>query len=181
MTDQNDQNVDTIVNANLGLVYSIVRGFGKNGAGADFDDLVSAGMLGLLQGAKKVESGVYDPAKSAVSTFLGVWIKGSIRRELKNLNNSVRVPEHALTAGVHVECGSIPADFDVADDKTRFSGISSDMVELLESIPTEDRELLIRNIVNGESVRAIGESLGVSGAAVSKRIRKIRETLLSNA
>ena len=74
----NDQTVDTICNANTGLVYSIAQKFGKNGA--DFDDLVSAGMVGLLQGARKIESGEYDPAKSAESTFLGVWISGAIRR-----------------------------------------------------------------------------------------------------
>ena len=173
-----DQTVDTICENNTGLVYTIAQKFGKNGA--DFDDLVSAGMTGLFTGAQKVVSGEYDSERSAESTFLSVWITGAIRRELKNLNNTVRVPEHALTAGVTVECGSIADDFDV-EDTSNESGISSDLAQLLGTIPSEDRQLLLRNIVNGESVRSIGESLGVSGAAVSKRIRKIREVLLSNA
>jgi len=137
-------------------------------------------MVGLFKGAQKVVNGDFDPARSAMSTFLGVWITGAIRRELKHLGNTVRVAEWAVNAGVRVECGSFADDFDVADTRSE-SGLSSDMVQLLDTIPSEDRTLLIRNIVNGESVRSIGESLGVSGAAVSKRIRKIRETLLSNA
>ena len=172
------QNVATICENNTGLVYTIAQKFGKNGA--DFDDLVSAGMVGLLRGAQKIESGEYDPAKSKQSSFLGVQITGAIRRELKNLNNTVRIPEWALTAGVTVECGSIAEDFDV-EDTSNESGLSADTVQLLDTITSEDRELLIRNVVNGETVRAIGESLGVSGSAISARIRKIRETLLSNA
>lgn len=170
--------VNTICENNTGLVYTVAQKFGKNGA--DFDDLVSAGMVGLLQGAQKMVNGEYDPERSAESTFLSVWISGAIRRELKNLNNTVRVPEWALTAGETVECGSIADDFDVADESTE-SALSTDLTALLGTISEDDRNLLIRNVVNGESVRAIGESLGVSGAAVSKRIRKIRETLLSNA
>jgi RNA polymerase sigma factor (sigma-70 family) len=178
MSENNTDNVTSIVENNTGLVYTVAQKFGKNGA--DFDDLVSAGFTGLLSGAQKVDSGEYDSEKSKLSTFLSVWISGAIRRELKNLNNTVRVPEHALTAGVTVECGSIPEEFDVADQSNE-SALSSDMTALLGTISEEDKTLLIRNVVNGESVRAIGASLGVSGAAVSKRIRRIREELLSNA
>lgn len=173
-----DQNVATICENNTGLVYTIAQKFGKNGP--DFDDLVSAGMVGLFTGARKIVSGEYDPEKSNQCTFLSVWISGAIRRELKHVGNVVRIPEWAVNSGVTVECGSIADDFDV-EDTSNESGISSDLAQLLDTIPSDDRQLLIRNVVNGESVRSIGESLGVSGSAVSKRIRKVREVLLSNA
>ena len=171
--------VNTICENNTGLVFSIAQKFGS-GNSTDFDDLVSAGMVGLFKGAQKMVSGEYDPEKSAESTYLGVWISGEIRREFKHLRNVVRIPEWAVDSGVTVECGTIADDFDV-EDTSGESGISSDLAQLLDTIPAEDRELLIRNVVNGESVRSIGESLGVSRETIRKRIVSIRETLLSNA
>lgn len=176
-----NNNVTSIVENNTGLVYEIAQKFGKNGA--DFDDLVSAGFTGLLTGAQKVDSGEYDPAKSKLSTYLGQWISGAIRRELKNLNNTVRVPEWALTAGETVECGSISPEFEVEDTRgdDDLSGVSTELLNLLATIDPEDAKILIRNVVRGESFRKIGESLGCSGETVRKRVNRIREELLSNA
>ncbi len=184
MSENNtDYNVDAIVNANTALVYSIAGKYRSQANCADFDDLVSAGLCGLLSAAQKVDNGSYDPEKSAMSTFLGQWITAAVLREVKHLNNTVRVPEYAQQKGESVTCGPIPEEFDPEDTRgiEDLSGVSAELLTLLATIEVEDAKIFVRSVVRGESLRAIGSSLGVSGEAVRKRIARIREELLSNA
>lgn len=56
----------------------------------DFDDLVSAGNLGLIKAAKRYDVKVSRGAR--FSTYALYWIRQSIRRELDNHSKSVRIP-----------------------------------------------------------------------------------------
>lgn len=177
MENFTDQTVDTIVENNTGLVYTIAGKFKSQANCADFDDCVSAGLTGLLTAANKVKNGEFDPERAKLSTFLSVWITAAIRRELVALNDTVRVPESALGAGVErVACGSIPEEFDVVDTGNE-SELSTDTEELLSVLSPEDKTLLIRHTVNGETLRELAEVYNVSRETIRKRVNKALESV----
>ena len=58
----------------------------------EFEDLVQAGMIGLIKAAEK-----YDPKNGAeFSTYAVYWIKQLIRREIMDCGYSVRIPVHKM-------------------------------------------------------------------------------------
>jgi|SaaInlV_100m_DNA_4_1039707.scaffolds.fasta_scaffold03290_4 RNA polymerase sigma factor (sigma-70 family) len=173
MTDQNLKHgtVAQIVEDNLGLVVTIVSRFGVKSA--NFDDCVCEGNIGLLTAAKKVVNGVYDSERSALSTFLGLWITQAVRRSLKN-QNVIHVPEHAQTAGVRVEVGTIAEDYDPAASP---EGESLGVEELLSSLGGQDRMILLDSIVNGLTNSEIGDKVGKSREWVRQRVAKVTANL----
>lgn len=163
--------VDQIVEDNLGLVVTIVSRFGVKSA--NFDDCVSEGNIGLFTAAKKIVNGVYDPEKSAISTFLGLWITQAVRRCLKN-QNVIHVPEHSQTAGVTVKVGTIAEDYDPAASPVSESlGVE----ELLSSLGSQDRMILLDSIVNGLTNSEIGAKVGKSREWVRQRVAKVTADL----
>jgi RNA polymerase sigma factor (sigma-70 family) len=173
MTDQNltHGTVEEIVEANMGLVVTIVSRFGVKSA--NFDDCVCEGNIGLFTAAKKVVNGVYDSNRSALSTFLGLWITQAVRRSLKN-QNVVHVPEHAQTAGVSVKVGTIADDFDPAASP---ASESLGVEELLSSLGSQDRMILLDSIVNGLTNSEIGDKVGKSREWIRQRVAKVTANL----
>jgi len=169
--------VTQIVEDNQGLVVSIVSRFGIKGA--DFDDAMSEGNIGLLRAANKVVDGIYDPNRSALSTFLGLWISQGVRRFLKN-NSVVHIPEYAQSNGVSVTVGTIADDYDPADNGSSES-VSSDTRELLECLSVSDRGLLIDSVVNGLTNSEIGAKVGKSREWVRQRVAKLTVKIRENA
>jgi len=169
--------VTDIVENNQGLVVSIVSKFGIKGS--DFDDAVSEGNIGLLRAANKVVDGVYDPSRSALSTFLGLWISQGVRRFLKN-NSVVHVPEYAQGNGVTVSVGTIADDYDPADT-TQGENLSSDTSELLECLSVADRAILIDSVVTGLTNTEIGNKHGKSREWVRQRVAKLTAKVRENA
>lgn len=87
---------DTLVRENVGLVHFLARRLhGTLADDADLDELVSAGMLGLLRAAES-----FDTARGvAFSTFATARIRGAMLDELRRidpLSRSVRARTRAL-------------------------------------------------------------------------------------
>ena len=79
-----------LVQANLGLVVRVARGY--VGRGLMMDDLVGEGNLGLIRAAE-----VFDPRIGThFSTYATYWIRESISSALMNTTATIRLPAHVF-------------------------------------------------------------------------------------
>jgi RNA polymerase primary sigma factor len=75
-----------MVQANLGLVYTIANEF--HGRGLEADDLIGEGNLGLIRAAEEFDPGF----GTRFSTYAAYWIKQAIRHALINTTTTIRLP-----------------------------------------------------------------------------------------
>ena len=77
-----------LVARNLRLVLDVSRRYQSHGA--DKEDLVQEGMLGLLKAVRK-----FDPSRGTrFSTFAVWWIRQAISRFVKGPTRAIRIPEY---------------------------------------------------------------------------------------
>ncbi len=116
---QDKQLVEDRVNENLALVKRITfHLMAKLPAGIESDDLIQAGMIGLLAAARE-----YSPDRGAsFSTYAGIRIRGAILDEIRHINwspRSVQKKAQMLSRAVQeVESrsGSQASDRQLADE-----------------------------------------------------------------
>ena len=90
--DEANQAFEKLVLSNIRLVVVIAKEFMNKGV--EFEDLVSEGIVGLMDGARH-----FLPSKGAkFSTYAAFWIKNKIQRFLPNGRRAVTTPKkHDLT------------------------------------------------------------------------------------
>ncbi|XP_078179033.1 sigma factor A [Carex rostrata] len=77
---------EKLTNSNVRLVKSIALKY--DNMGADMDDLIQGGLVGLLRGIEK-----YDPSKGyKVSTYVYWWIRQGITKALAESSGTLRIP-----------------------------------------------------------------------------------------
>ncbi len=81
---------DRMVEANLGLVYSIALSF--IGRGMELEDLVSEGHLGLIQATRRFDA----KFGARFSTYAAYWIKQAMRQALIDTGRTIRLPAHTI-------------------------------------------------------------------------------------
>lgn len=83
---------DELIEANLRLVVSIAKHFDRHGM--EFDDLVSAGNIGLIRAAEKFRPG----KRCRFSTYATWWIRREMHRAIQEGKFPVRCPmqQHQL-------------------------------------------------------------------------------------
>ncbi len=87
MTAQEQQ---ALILANKRLVHAIARGY--RGRGAEYDDLIQEGMLGLYRALEK-----YDPSRGVkFSTYATWWVRSKIQRYVQYCRSHVYVPMHGV-------------------------------------------------------------------------------------
>jgi RNA polymerase sigma-B factor len=78
---------NTLVAANLGLVFGLARSLGHSHR-LDHEDLAQVASIGLIRAVE-----AYDPGRgTALSTFALPYIRGAILHELRDRRHLVRVP-----------------------------------------------------------------------------------------
>jgi RNA polymerase primary sigma factor len=81
---------DHLIRANLRLVVNIAKRY--TGRGLPLEDLVGEGNLGLVRAV-----GRFDPAMNTrFSTYVGHWVKQSIRLALANTAMTIRIPVYLV-------------------------------------------------------------------------------------
>lgn len=111
--------IDELVHQHAGLVKRIAYHLANRLAGnVDVDDLIQAGMIGLLEAA-----GNYEPAKGAnFETFAGIRVRGAMLDEVRRSDWTPRSVHQKLrqvteaTRTVEARTGRDARDVDVADE-----------------------------------------------------------------
>ena len=111
--------VESMIQGNLRLVVSIAMEFSYQRI--EFEELISAGNVGLIQAVKK-----FDPSKGAkFSTYAAWWIKQSIRRSITESNRLIRIPTSSLRKIRKIQrleqkmtedLGRTPTDFEMSEN-----------------------------------------------------------------
>lgn len=181
------------------LVHWAIKRFGyaKLGRGAiDYDDLASAGHLGLIRAAE-----LFRPELGAFSTYAVQWIRQCVRRELENMNSTVRVPvylqekrrreqrkvlpvvrsldaplrgadESDATLADVTSDPDAPASDEIADAR----GGAARLAELMDRARLGPRDrLVLRLRAQGVTLEEVGERLALS----RERIRQLERDALT--
>lgn len=184
---RSDVEVNRLVNDNRKLVdYMVNRYLKRFYVGTmDRDDLVSWGMMGLVNAAR-----AWDPSRSEFSTLacraIERMIIRGVNREWRPEREQATVSLDQLISGGHGEGGDdrfvdqLPADENVERsmlDTERQVAVRS----ALDTLAPEQRQLILRHYYEGESVQDIAEDLGLTRQGVYSRekviFRQLREKL----
>lgn len=168
------QALSRLIQANLRFVVNIAKRYA--GYSISFQDLISAGNLGLIEAAKR-----YDPSKGVKFISYAVWwIKQSIHQLLNNQGEIIRKPEKFQNISSKIEnvylklkedLGKQP-DIEQIVEGLRGEGFEIDKqtVELYistkksfmsieEPIYTEDEELHLEDILSNSGTEEIEDTI----------------------
>ena len=183
-------------------VHKLAGSFRRRYVSANYDDLVQAGFVGLLIGAKRWR----EDGGSSLFTYVTPWIKGSMREHLENSSGPVRVPR-----GKKSDPGRLPGLF--IDGNGRFGrAVGEDMREreddpddqytprtlsgpaaqedafaeheeaarvreAVEALPTRERELVTMVMVEGNTYEATGKRVGLSRERVRQIVKQANDVI----
>ncbi len=184
---RSDAEVHKLVDKNRKLVeYMVNRYLKRYYVGTmERDDLVSWGMMGLVNAAR-----AWDPTRSEFSTLacraIERMIIRGVNREWRPDRESTTVSLDQLISGGHGEGGEdrfvdqLPADEDV-EKKMLHTERGVALQEALKALSPEQRSLIDRHYFREESVQDIANDLGLTRQGVYSRekaiFRQLRERL----
>lgn len=133
------------------------------------DDLVAEGVLGLVEGVRRGVTG--DELAQYVLDHVERW---RLRFSLKPLS-----PEGVAR---HASAAETAEETMVRKEEPEVQAVSlarrmRDLRPAIARLPEKDRELVHAYYKRGRTVRQLGAELGISGMAVSYRLRRIRDRL----
>lgn len=177
---------ESMTQANLALVVYVAKAYRHRGV--PMADLIQEGNISLLRAVEK-----FDPDRGArLGTYATTWLHRSMRRTLRSLSRTVRLPESARGAQSH----SVPIDepsgegrLSLTDVLAEDDAVAPDDLAAREQIRRRAREqlsslspheeLVVRRRFGiehpkAETLREIGEELGVT----RERARQIEKSAL---
>lgn len=177
---------ETMTQGNLALVVYVAKAYRNRGV--PMADLIQEGNISLLRAVEK-----FDPDRGArLGTYATTWLHRSMRRTVRSLSRTVRLPESARDAQSH----SVPIDepsgegrLSLTDVLAEDDAVAPDDVAAREQIRRRARqhlsslspheELVVRRRFGiehpkAETLREIGEELGVT----RERARQIEKSAL---
>jgi RNA polymerase sigma factor (sigma-70 family) len=95
-----------------GLVHRVAQRYRwACGASIDYEDLIQAGRLGVLRALR-----TYDPAKGKPSTYIMLWVRDAIVREVRDNSRTIRVPDHVWRKGTLPPAAAHGVDLDAVPE-----------------------------------------------------------------
>lgn len=152
--------------------------------GADFDDLIQEGMIGLYKAIN-----VYDPNKNHnFSAFASLCIHRQLQNAVKNANRKKNSP---LNSYLPIEYyGGVKTDADdnfskliIVDDNSDFekqfidNEMNAIMISKVKNILTVVQFKLLKMFLNGESYINMAKSLNISTKQVDNMLQSIKKKL----
>ena len=152
--------------------------------GADFDDLIQEGMIGLYKAIN-----VYDPNKNHnFSAFASLCIHRQLQNAVKNANRKKNSP---LNSYLPIEYyGGVKTDADdnfskliIVDDNSDFekqfidNEMNAIMISKVKNILTVVQFKLLKMFLNGESYINMAKALNISTKQVDNMLQSIKKKL----
>ncbi|HJD05996.1 MAG TPA: sigma-70 family RNA polymerase sigma factor [Candidatus Onthoplasma faecipullorum] len=152
--------------------------------GADFDDLIQEGMIGLYRAIN-----VYDPNKNHnFSAFASLCIHRQLQNAVKNANRKKNSPLNSYLpieyyGGVKTETDDKFSKLIIVDDNSDFekqfidNEMNAIMISKVKGILTDVQFNLLKMFLNGESYINMAKSLNVSTKQVDNMLQSIKKKL----
>ena len=173
---------NTRVEHHMRLVEPLARRYART-SGQDRDDLQQVGLLGLLRAAERYEGRKDVP----FSAFARPHIRGAILHYLRDKASIIRLPRAVQNSGLDVGAG-----FNAASQQRRLLPLTDDLIsqndphgsnlertenrrklaEALNHLPDRERAALMQVILQGQSLRDVARSTGVSAMTIQRRVKR---------
>ena len=152
--------------------------------GADFDDLIQEGMIGLYRAIN-----VYDPNKNHnFSAFASLCIHRQLQNAVKKANRKKNSPLNSYLpieyyGGVKTETDDKFSKLIIVDDNSDFekqfidNEMNAIMISKVKGILTDVQFNLLKMFLNGESYINMAKSLNVSTKQVDNMLQSIKKKL----
>ena len=152
--------------------------------GAEFDDLIQEGMIGLYKAI-----GVYDAEKNHnFSAFASLCIHRQLQNAVKNANRKKNSPLNSYLPIKYYD-GSSSSDEDsilrlvIVDDNSNIEQnyidkeINTIMISKVKSILTEQQFAILKQFLNGEPYSTIAEKNNITSKQVDNMLQAIKKKL----
>ena len=152
--------------------------------GADFDDLIQEGMIGLYKAIN-----VYDPNKNHnFSAFASLCIHRQLQNAVKNANRKKNSPLNSYLpieyyGGVKTDADDSFSKLIIVDDNSDFekqfidNEMNAIMISKVKNILTDVQFKLLKMFLNGESYINMAKSLNISTKQVDNMLQSIKKKL----
>ncbi len=184
---------DRLILAHLGLVRGVVRKLrARLPAAADVENLEAAGVLGLVEAARK-----FEPERGTrFDTYAYLRVRGAVLDELRRshplpqhvferlarirkareaLSSAERLAALRLMRMASLECGKGALARRLADPREEGPGRRAEeaeqrrlLAEALAALSERERRAVTLHYLNGLRLREVGEALGLSESRVSR-------------
>ena len=154
--------------------------------GADFDDLLQEGMIGLYKAIN-----IYDPEKNHnFSAFASLCIHRQLQNAVKNANRKKNAPLNSYVPIKYFD-GSNTSDDDkvnklvIVDDDSDIEKnyidkeMNAIVISKVRNLLSELQFKVLKMFINGESYETMANSLGISKKKVDNLIQAIKKKLRS--
>ncbi len=138
--------LEFLIENNIPMVKSIARKYTSYKHKLTYEELISAGVDGLLRGLNK-----FDLAKdSRISTYVGWWIRQNIIRTIHDTGSTIKVPVHAHDCKIKDDEVLEPDDPKVLLQADKMRALSLASIDDLK--PNAKRQTLQDTIANPEAL-----------------------------
>jgi len=170
------------VEQHMQLVKPLARRYAAK-SGQDPDDLLQVGLLGLLRAAERYEGQRDIP----FSAFARPHIRGAILHYLRDKAAIIRLPralqnsDRDLGAGFNAATQQrrlVPLDDDLISSKTDLTcelyrrEHRRQLTRALQRLSRQERTALEEVILKGQSLRDVGNKVGVSAMTIQRRVKR---------
>lgn len=154
--------------------------------GADFDDLLQEGMIGLYKAIN-----IYDPDKNHnFSAFASLCIHRQLQNAVKNANRKKNAPLNSYVPIKYFDGSNISDDDKVnklviVDDDSDIEKnyidkeMNAIVISKVRNLLSELQFKVLKMFINGESYETMANSLGISKKKVDNLIQAIKKKLRS--
>ena len=152
--------------------------------GAEFDDLLQEGMIGLYKAI-----GVYDETKNhSFSAFASLCIHCQLQNAVKNANRKKNSPLNAYLPIKYYD-GSTSSDEDnvlklvIVDDNSNIEQnyidkeMNTIVISKVKDLLTEEQFTLLKQFLNGDSYTLIAKRMNMSTKQVDNTLQAIKKKL----
>lgn len=152
--------------------------------GAEFDDLIQEGMIGLYKAI-----GVYDETKNHnFSAFASLCIHRQLQNAVKNANRKKNNPLNSYVPIKYYD-GSTSSDEDnvlklvIVDDNSNIEQnyidkeINTIVISKVKDILTNEQFKILKQFLNGDSYTSIAETMNMTSKQVDNTLQGIKKKL----